>query len=156
VDENFRADGSLILSPDAVSSRLPDSQPVLEMYEITKYFGTLEALSSVPFSLRSGTLHALLGESGAGKTTLRRIAFGMIAPDAGEIHVEGAKRTIRSPRHAIALSIGMVHQHFMLVPAMTVSENVELGGRGRRYSDWQALQVVSTHRQAWGSGWSRS
>ena len=100
------------------------------MRGITKHFGNLEALSSVSFSLRRGSLHALLGENGAGKTTLMRIAFGMIPPDAGEIRVAGIPQRIRSPRDAIELGIGMVHQHFMLVPAMTVAENVELGGRG--------------------------
>jgi ABC-type uncharacterized transport system ATPase subunit len=101
------------------------------MHGITKHFGKLKALSAVSFRLRRGSLHALLGENGAGKTTLMRVAFGMIAPDAGEIHVGGTRRRIRSPRDAISLGIGMVHQHFMLVPAMTVAENVELGGRGR-------------------------
>lgn len=100
------------------------------MRGITKHFGKLKALSAVSFRLRRGSLHALLGENGAGKTTLMRIAFGMIAPDAGEIHVDGTRRRIRSPRDAIRLGIGMVHQHFMLVPAMTVAENVELGGHG--------------------------
>lgn len=100
------------------------------MRGITKHFGNLEALSTVSFRLRRGSLHALLGENGAGKTTLMRIAFGMIPPDAGEIHVDGMRQKIRSPRDAIRLGIGMVHQHFMLVPAMTVAENVELGGRG--------------------------
>ena len=100
------------------------------MRGITKHFGNLEALSTVSFSLRRGSLHALLGENGAGKTTLMRIAFGMIPPDAGEVHVDGILQSIRSPRDAIRLGIGMVHQHFMLVPAMTVAENVELGGRG--------------------------
>ena len=101
------------------------------MRRITKHFGKLKALSAVSFRLRRGSLHALLGENGAGKTTLMRIAFGMIAPDAGEIHVHGTHQHIRSPRDAIKLGIGMVHQHFMLVPAMTVAENLELGGRGR-------------------------
>jgi ABC-type uncharacterized transport system ATPase subunit len=102
------------------------------MCGITKYFGNLEALSSVSFSLRRGTLHALLGENGAGKTTLMRIAFGMVSSDAGNIHVHGVLPSrIHTPRDAIALGIGMVHQHFMLVPAMTVAENVELGQHGR-------------------------
>jgi len=101
------------------------------MHGITKHFGNLKALFTVSFTLHRGTLHALLGENGAGKTTLMRIAFGMVTPDAGDIRVEGRARKIRSPHDAIALGIGMVHQHFMLIPAMTVAENVELGGRGR-------------------------
>jgi len=101
------------------------------MRGVTKHFGNLEALSSVSFRLRQGTLHALLGENGAGKTTLMRIAFGMIPADTGEIRVGGVPRKIRSPRNAITLGIEMVHQHFMLVPEMTVTENLELGGHER-------------------------
>ena len=81
------------------------------------------------FCVRAGTVHALLGENGAGKTTLMRIAFGLIAPDAGTIAVAGARRQITSAADAIEAGIGMVHQHFTNVPAMTVAENVALGGR---------------------------
>lgn len=111
------------------------------MHGITKYFGDLKALSSVSFSLRRGTLHALLGENGAGKTTLMRIAFGMISSDAGKIHVHGVLSRIHTPRDAIALGIGMVHQHFMLVPAMTVAENVELGQHGRYNAHEAAIKL---------------
>ena len=112
------------------------------MRGITKRFGSLEALSAVSFRLRRGSLHALLGENGAGKTTLMRIAFGMIAPDAGEVYVDGTSRRIHSPRDAITFGIGMVHQHFMLVPAMTVAENVELGGRGHYDADTSAAKLM--------------
>ncbi|MDP9177640.1 MAG: ATP-binding cassette domain-containing protein [Gemmatimonadota bacterium] len=114
------------------------------MRGITKYFGNLEALSAVSFRLRRGSLHALLGENGAGKTTLMRLAFGMISPDAGDVQVGGVSRRIHSPRDAITLGIGMVHQHFMLVPEMTVAENIELGGRGRfdAHASARKLQVL--------------
>jgi simple sugar transport system ATP-binding protein len=130
LDKHLCANGTLSLLANTSVSALVDPAPVLEMRGITKHFGNLEALSTVSFSLRRGSLHALLGENGAGKTTLMRIAFGMIPPDAGEVHVDGIRQRIRSPRDAIRLGIGMVHQHFMLVPVMTVAENVELGGRG--------------------------
>jgi simple sugar transport system ATP-binding protein len=102
----------------------------LELHNISKRFGNLQALSNVSLRLRPGTVHALLGENGAGKSTLMQIAFGMINPDKGEIRIDGHPVRLRSPRAAIEAGIGMVHQHFMLVPAMTVAENVELGGRG--------------------------
>jgi general nucleoside transport system ATP-binding protein len=127
----------------ANASALPSAHhaPALEMRGITKHFGNVEALSAVSFTLRRGTLHALLGENGAGKTTLMRIAFGMISSDAGDVKVGGISRRLHSPRDAIALGIGMVHQHFMLVPEMTVAENIELGGRGRFDSDASANKL---------------
>jgi simple sugar transport system ATP-binding protein len=109
------------------------AQPVssLRLENISKRFGTLQALANVSFRLRPGSVHALLGENGAGKTTLMRIAFGMIEPDAGRILLGNAPVKFRSPADAIRAGIGMVHQHFMLIPAMTVAENVELGAGGR-------------------------
>ena len=103
----------------------------LELYQISKRFEKVEALSRVSLQVYHGSVHALLGENGAGKTTLMRIAFGMIRPDGGEVRIDGVPRAVRSPADAIAVGIGMVHQHFMLAPAMTVAENVGLGGRGR-------------------------
>ena len=102
----------------------------LRLTGVSKRFGATEALRDVAFTLRRGTVHALLGENGAGKTTLMHVAFGMLAPDAGEILVSGRPVRLRSPSDAIAAGIGMVHQHFTLVPAMTVTENLALGGRG--------------------------
>ncbi|MFM8780669.1 MAG: ABC transporter ATP-binding protein [Gemmatimonadota bacterium] len=97
---------------------------------ITHTFGGHRALDDATCVVARGTIHALLGENGAGKTTLMRIAFGMLRPDAGTIHIDGAPMSLRSSADAITRGIGMVHQHFMLVPAMTVAENVALGTPG--------------------------
>jgi ABC-type uncharacterized transport system ATPase subunit len=105
--------------------------PLLVLNEISKRFGALDALDNVSLSVLPGSIHALLGENGAGKTTLMRIAFGLIRPDSGWITVDGIRKSLASPSQAIASGIGMVHQQFSLVPAMTVAENVALGGRGR-------------------------
>lgn len=102
----------------------------LRLEAIYKQFAHTRALSGASFSLETGTVHALLGENGAGKTTLMRIAYGVIQPDAGRILVDGEAVRFRTPAAAIRRSIGMVHQHFTNVPAMTVAENIALGGRG--------------------------
>jgi ABC-type uncharacterized transport system ATPase subunit len=106
------------------------SSPALELTGISKRYGAAVALSDASFILRPGTVHALLGENGAGKTTLMRVAFGMVRPDAGRVQIDGRIVDLRSPAAAITAGIGMVHQHFTLVPAMTVAENVALGGHG--------------------------
>jgi len=103
----------------------------LELHGITRRFGSFTALDNVSLAVEPGSVHALLGENGAGKTTLMRIAFGMIQPDAGSIAMDGIPRRFSTPADAIAAGIGMVHQQFSLVPAMTVAENVALGGKGR-------------------------
>jgi general nucleoside transport system ATP-binding protein len=100
--------------------------PVLELIGIQKRFGSVQALRGADFSLAQGELHALLGENGAGKSTLMHIANGMVRRDAGEVRVNGTARPINSPRAAREFGIGMVHQHFTSVPAMTVSENIAL------------------------------
>ena len=105
--------------------------PALALERITKQFDGVTALNEASFVVRPGTVHALLGENGAGKTTLMHIAFGLQSRDAGTVCVHGSNVRIASPNDAIALGIGMVHQHFTLVPAMTVAENLALGGRGR-------------------------
>jgi ABC-type uncharacterized transport system ATPase subunit len=106
--------------------------PALELRGITKRFGPLVANDRVDFDLRRGEVHALLGENGAGKSTLMSILYGLYHPDEGEILVEGEPVKVDSPSRAIELGIGMVHQHFMLVPVMTVTENIVLGGEPRR------------------------
>ncbi len=100
---------------------------LIEMRGITKRFGPVTANDRVDFCLRPGEIHALLGENGAGKTTLMRILYGLYRADAGRILVEGKPARIASPRDAIKLGIGMVTQHFALVPTLTVAENVVLG-----------------------------
>lgn len=103
----------------------------LALQGITKRFASVTALDQATLTVRPGTVHALLGENGAGKTTLMRVAFGMVRPDAGLVSIEGRQVSLRSPADAIGAGVGMVHQHFALVPTMTVAENVALGGHGR-------------------------
>jgi general nucleoside transport system ATP-binding protein len=99
----------------------------LELRGITKRFGSLVANDQIDLVVQPGEIRALLGENGAGKTTLMNVLYGLVQPDEGEILLDDAPVTIRSPRDAIAARIGMVHQHFMLVPVFTVAENVTLG-----------------------------
>ena len=105
--------------------------PALALTGISRRYGSVVALDDASFTLRPGTVHALLGENGAGKTTLLRIAFGLVRPDTGHVYVNGREIHFRSAADAIAAGIGMVHQHFTLVPPMTVAENIALGGHGR-------------------------
>ncbi|MBN1284779.1 MAG: ABC transporter ATP-binding protein [Anaerolineae bacterium] len=114
----------------------------VEMRSITKRFPGVLANDGVDFEVRAGEIHALLGENGAGKSTLMRQLYGLYQPDAGAILIDGRPVTFTSPSDAIAARIGMVHQHFMLVPTLTVAENVALGlpsSRGLRLD----LDVVS-------------
>ncbi len=101
--------------------------PALELRGITKRFGPVVANDGIDFDLRPGEVHALLGENGAGKSTLMSILYGLYSPTEGEIRVNGEPVEVDSPSQAIDLGIGMVHQHFMLVPVMTVTENIVLG-----------------------------
>jgi simple sugar transport system ATP-binding protein len=99
----------------------------LELRGITKRFGSLVANDSIDLTVEPGEIHCLLGENGAGKSTLMNVLYGMLQPDEGEILVDGTPLTITGPGDAVAAGIGMVHQHFMLVPVFTVAENVMLG-----------------------------
>jgi simple sugar transport system ATP-binding protein len=101
--------------------------PILELKGITKRFPGVLANDHIDLTLEKGEIHALLGENGAGKTTLMNILYGLYQPDEGEIIVRGQPVKIHSPSDAIAAGIGMVHQHFMLIPVFTVTENVMLG-----------------------------
>lgn len=103
--------------------------PLLTMRGITKRFPGVLANDDVSFDVRSGEVHTLLGENGAGKSTLMKILFGLYQPDEGEILLRGEPAAITSPTSAIEQRVGMVHQHFMLVPTLTVAENVALGLR---------------------------
>jgi ABC-type uncharacterized transport system ATPase subunit len=99
----------------------------LELSGLTRSFGSLVANDSIDLVIEPGEIHCLLGENGAGKSTLMNMLYGLLQPDSGEILVNGEKVTINSPSQAIAHGIGMVHQHFMLVPVFTVAENIMLG-----------------------------
>lgn len=100
---------------------------MLELKNITKRFGDVLANDHVSIKVEPGTIHAIVGENGAGKSTAMRIAYGFYTADEGEILIDGEVRRIESPHDAIALGVGMVHQHFMLVEPMTVAENIVLG-----------------------------
>jgi ABC-type ATPase involved in cell division len=112
----------------------------VELRELRKQFGPVVALAGASLTAFPGEVHALLGENGAGKTTLLNLLDGMLAPDSGEIRIQGSNASPRSPREAVALGVGLVHQHFTLVPRFTVLENVALGLGSR----------------GWGLGWPMS
>jgi simple sugar transport system ATP-binding protein len=101
--------------------------PVLEVRNITKRFPGVLANDHISFTLEAGEIHTFLGENGAGKSTLMNILYGLYDPDEGEIFINGKQVSIRGPNDAIRQGLGMVHQHFMLVPTLTVAENVMLG-----------------------------
>src|SRR3990172_7739650 len=104
-----------------------ENEIVLDAKGITKRFPGVLANDHVDFDLRQGEIHALLGENGAGKSTLMNILYGLYHPEAGEVTVEGNRMQLNSSRDAIKHGIGMVHQHFMLIPVFTVTENIMLG-----------------------------
>jgi general nucleoside transport system ATP-binding protein len=114
---------------------MADEHPVLELRGITKRFPGIVADDHVDFDLRGGEVHALLGENGAGKSTLMNIVYGLYHADEGEILVKGDPIRIHSPKDAISRGIGMVHQHFMLIPVMTVAENIVLGNEPTKAGD---------------------
>jgi len=104
-------------------------EELLRMEGISKQFGEFYANRNVNFDVRAGEVHTLLGENGAGKSTLMNVLIGLYQPSAGDIYLHGQKVKIESPAQAVKLGIGMVHQHFMLVEAMTVFENIILGDK---------------------------
>lgn len=108
----------------------------LQLRGITKHFGSLAANQGVDLSVGPGEIHALLGENGAGKTTLMNVLFGLYDPDDGEILLDGKPVAFSSPKGAIAAGIGMVHQHFALVPVFSVAENVILGDEPVGLAGW--------------------
>jgi ABC-type uncharacterized transport system ATPase subunit len=110
-----------------VTGDAPVRAPALEMRGITKHYPGVKANDGIDLAVRPGEIHALLGENGAGKTTLMNVLYGLVTPDAGEILLDGRPVQISGPTDAIARGIGMVHQHFMLVPVFTVAENIVLG-----------------------------
>jgi simple sugar transport system ATP-binding protein len=127
----------------------PRSAPSLRLEDIAKNFGSTRALDAARLVVVAGTVHAVLGENGAGKTTLMRIAFGLLQPDAGRIILDDREVRFDSPARAIDAGIGMVHQHFTNVPAMTVAENIALGGHGlfSRASAAAAVRSIALETQ---------
>ena len=117
----------------------------LEMRGITKRYPGVTANDQVDFQLAAGEIHALLGENGAGKTTLMHILYGLSRPDQGDIVVRGAPVHLTSPGDAMACGIGMVHQHFMLVPALTVTENIILGQEPSRRGPFLDVPAAAQH-----------
>src|SRR5262245_5190030 len=108
----------------------PTSPPAIEMRGIVKRFPGVVANDGVELSVAKGEIHALLGENGAGKSTLMNILFGLYHPDEGEVLIDGEVTRFHGPRDAVNAGLGMVHQHFMLIPRFTVTENVILGSEG--------------------------
>ncbi|MHB8933690.1 MAG: ATP-binding cassette domain-containing protein, partial [Bellilinea sp.] len=114
---------------------LPTGLPIIEemrMQGIVKRFPGVLANDHVDFDVRAGEVHALLGENGAGKSTLMRQLYGLYKPDEGQILIDGQEMRFNSPQDAINAGIGMIHQHFMLVPNLTVVENIALGLKSSR------------------------
>jgi ABC-type uncharacterized transport system ATPase subunit len=125
---------------------------ILKVAGISKRFGTTIALDNVDFELRRGEVHGLLGENGAGKTTLCNIIYGMLKPDRGLIYLDGRERRFNSPREAIADGICMVHQEFMLIPSLSVVDNIILftGRRGILMGRKEAAEKLSQYSREYG------
>ncbi|HRE27940.1 MAG TPA: ATP-binding cassette domain-containing protein, partial [Anaerolineales bacterium] len=119
--------------PNGTTQSAGGGDVVLELRHIVKRFPGIVANDRVSLQIRAGEVHALLGENGAGKSTLMKVVYGLYQKDEGEILVRNQPVQIRVPQDAMALGIGMVHQHFMLIPNFTVLENVILGLRTGRY-----------------------
>ena len=113
----------------------------LELRDITKRFGSLTANDHISLKVEPGQIHSLLGENGAGKSTLMNVLFGLLHPDEGEILIDGEVVRISDSGDAVRRGIGMVHQHFMLVPVFTVAENVVLGFEPTKSLDRDRLQA---------------
>ena len=124
-----------------------DSKVVLEAKGITKKFPGVLANDNIDFDLRDGEIHALLGENGAGKSTLMNILYGLYKPDSGEVTVEGSRMELNSSRDAIHHGIGMVHQHFMLIPVFTVTENIMLGAETDHRAAPNEMPLVKLDRK---------
>ncbi|MCB0417867.1 MAG: ABC transporter ATP-binding protein [Bdellovibrionales bacterium] len=101
--------------------------PQVDFVHVSKAFGAVQANRDVSFTIAANSLHGVVGENGAGKSTIMKILYGLYAPDSGEIRIDGSAVKLQSPHEAIARGVGMVHQHFMLVPTLTVWENIILG-----------------------------
>jgi ABC-type uncharacterized transport system ATPase subunit len=131
------------------------SSPLLEANQITKSFGSVQANQAVDFDVNAAEIHALIGENGAGKSTLMNVLFGHVAPDEGNLKARGLPLELRSPHDAVAHGIGLVHQHFSLVPTLTVAENVALGSpRNTRFILKRAEIEENVKAAAESLGWS--
>lgn len=130
-DHRVPASTAAAVSSDALPSAPTDSSPPLasglSLRGITKRFGPLVANDDISLDIVPGRIHCLLGENGAGKSTLMNQLYGLLTPDSGSIYIDGSEQHFTSPKQAMAGGIGMVHQHFMLVPVFTVAENIVLG-----------------------------
>ena len=113
-------------------SHVDEKTIAIQMKDIVKKFGDFTANDHINLTVHKGEVHAILGENGAGKSTLMNVLYGLYRPTSGEIFVGGKKVAIDSPKKAIEMGIGMVHQHFMLVPPYTVTENIILGMEPRK------------------------
>ena len=124
----------------------------VEMRNICKSWPGVVANDQVHLTVRKGEIHALVGENGAGKSTLMNTLYGLVHPDSGEIFINGKHANIGGPRDAISLGIGMVHQHFMLIPPLTVAENIVLGkepgGLSAAYNPGKArVEILALSKQ---------
>ena len=108
-------------------------QPIVEFKNVTMEFPGVKANDDVTLSIRKGEIFALVGENGAGKSTLMNILYGILTPTSGQVTIKGKAVTDFSPRQAIARGVGMVHQHFMLVPSFTVAQNIVLSREPKKY-----------------------
>jgi len=125
--------------------------PLIALHQVTKRFPGVVANDAVDLTLEKGEIHALIGENGAGKSTLMRVLYGLYPPDGGRIEVRGKEVKINSPRAALALGIGMVHQHFVLVDLFTVAENIILGAEGGPLVDLdRAVKDIEEQAQGYG------
>ena len=113
-------------------SHMDPNTVVVEMKEIVKKFGNFTANDHINLKVHKGEVLAILGENGAGKSTLMNVLYGLYKPTEGSIYINGKETEIHSPKHAIELGIGMVHQHFMLIQPFTVTENIILGVEPRK------------------------
>jgi general nucleoside transport system ATP-binding protein len=131
------------------------SSPIVELRGITKRFPSVIACHRVDLQVYPGEIHVLLGENGAGKTTLMHVLFGLYQPDAGEIWIDGKRMVMPSPKEAMRAGIGMVFQHFSLISALTVAENVALAGPSsglfwrRQLLTARVQQLTAQYRYQW-------
>ena len=123
--------------------------PAIELIGVDKSFGPVHANKNVNLRVERGVIHGIVGENGAGKSTLMSILYGFYEADAGEIRVNGEPVRIRSSREAISHGIGMVHQHFMLVPPLSVLENVMLGAEGGAAAQDRAPRRCAQSSRIW-------